>query len=210
MTLEELSVKILDVIEEFDAATAPFGLYAARDILLEPRPKEVLGEFSTLTQRRPELRSLQPFINELSHVTNWANENKKGFRFTAPNLGLVDLDLVRTSKIKVRKYGSAYRLDKHENFAARWEQLDLGENIARLWAPLGYYGYHSPPDVRMLLFIGFDRAARPFEREFAELKPHQNREAHGVTFVSRQWEDRFERKFFVRAALWARLRKDFE
>lgn len=203
MNLEELSSKVLDVIEAFDAATAPFGLYAARDILLEPRPKEVLGDFLTLTQRRPELRSLQPFINELSNVTNWAKGNQKGFRFAAPNLGLVDLDLVRTSKIKVRMYGSAYRLDKHENFSRRWEQLHLGDSIIQLWKPLGDYG--SPSDVRMLLFLGFDRAARPFERELAELKPHQNRETHGVAFVSRQWEDRFDRKFFVRAALWARL-----
>ncbi len=210
MNLEELSAQVLDVIEAFDAATAPFGLYAARDILLKPRPKEFLGDFLTLKERQPELRDLEPFITQVGNVTDWAKQDKAKFRFSASGLGLVDLTLVRTSKIKVRKFGSGYCIDKQENFASGWEQLDLGDGIARLWGRSGYWGRlspyrpDSPSEVKMLLFLGFDRAARPFERELMELKSHQNREARGVTFVSREWEDHYERKFFVRAALWAR------
>lgn len=202
MNLETLSAHVLDVIEAFDAATAPFGLYAARDILLEPRPKEVLVKFLTLTQRRPELLDLKPFINKVSNITHWTKQNETEFRFAVPNLGFVDLTLVRTSKIKVRKFGSAYRLDKHEKFEERWAALRMDKRISTV--------RQEGSGVSMLLFLGFDRAARPFERELAELKPHQNRESHGVAFVSREWEDRFERKFFVRAALWARLSKESE
>lgn len=57
--------------------------------------------------------------------------------------------------------------------------------------------------LRLLLFIGFDRAQRPFERELSELKPHQTRASHDIEFFERTWDDSMGRGFKVKAALWA-------
>ena len=126
-------------------------------------------------------------------------------RFELPDFGHAELVVKRTSKIKVRQYGSKFHLDKHENFAARWDALRMDRAIADLWAPRDMgWGIPDPPiDVRLLLFIGFDKAVRPFERELNELKPHQTRAAHGIEFFERTWDDAMGRGFGIKAALWA-------
>jgi len=205
MNISSLSEKVFDALQEFDGTSAPFGLYAAGDLAGEEPQKsfqrgrqwKTWGRWKTDTSH-PEwngaLRSLFGVEQEIFQTYDFYGVPP--FKFG--ELGLISLELKRVSKIKVRQYGSKYHLDKHENFDERWEKLRMDKAIADLWNPS-----HSNTNVRLLLFIGFDKAQRPFERELNELKPHQTRASHGIEFFERTWDDSVSRGFKIKAALWA-------
>ncbi len=145
--------------------------------------------------------ALQPLFEQLNFVPRegdnyWSKSPLPDFRLPdGDNLRLV---FKRVSKIKVRQYGSKYHLDKHENFNERWDKLAMDKAIAVLWS-----SHETGVRLRLLLFLGFDKAQRPFERELNELKPHQTRALHDIEFFERTWEDSVGRGFKVKAALWA-------
>lgn len=197
MTLEELSNKVLNVVEEFDATTAPLGLYSARDILLQPQPNDATQKFAKIAERE-DLRVISPFIQKLSDVSRWAKDNQVRFFNPISPTESFELTMVRTAKIKVRKYGSSYQLDKQLDFSQRWQAVELDEEIARLKR------LNSKIPIGILLFVGFDRVTRPFEREISVLKNHQKRKENHIEFFSREWKDRYKRGFWVRAAIWVR------
>jgi len=203
MNLSSLSEKVFDTLQEFDSTTQPFGLYSARDILLQPNANEITLPFTTRMEAREDLQDLQKFWRGLVHVDERASLNTPRFSLLLPDFGFTSLQMARTSKIKVRQYGSKYHVDKHENFDERWGQLGMDKAIAALWSS----GNAGVP-LRLLLFVGFDKAQRPFERELRELKPHQTRASHGIEFFERTWDDSVGRGFKIRAGLWAhQLRK---
>lgn len=197
MNSAALAEQIFDVLQEFDRLVQPFGWYSVRDVLLQPKPKEVVRDFANQVESKNEWQDIHQFCRIFTNIGSWGNSNMWFSSFAAPNFGSVSLKMVRTSKVKVRLYGSRYHLDKHENYSRRWDKLQLGEEILKLRTP------RADNDWQMLLLLGFDKAQRPFERELLELKPHQTRATHDIEFFERTWDDSMGRGFKVKAALWA-------
>lgn len=120
MNTAELATQIFDVLEEFDRSVKPFGLYAVRDVLLQSKPSEVVRPFRSEMKTREDLKDVEEFRLKFADVQHWAKLDAPHFYFTVPKLGSTLLQLVRTSKIKVRQYGSKFHVDKGENFNERW------------------------------------------------------------------------------------------
>jgi hypothetical protein len=125
-------------------------------------------------------------------------------RFALPKYGEVELLIRRISAIKVRKYGSHYRLDNHVQFRERWAALAMDKHLSNLWKPSSLAD--TTVRLRCIVFIGFGREAEPFGREIAALQKSLPWEPHQVVYRTRCWLDRYERGFSVRLAIWARQR----
>ena len=205
MSIFNLAEEIFDALQEFDRLSAPFGLYAAGDLAGEEPPKklrrgkwwEEWGRWKA-NRDHPEWNgTLRPFFGSeqeiLQTVHVWGV-----LPFEFRDFGRVSLELKRVSKIKVRQYGSKFHVDKHENFDERWDKLAMDKAIGDLWS-----SWRPEVNLRLLLFLGFDKAQRPFERELGELKPHQTRASHDIEFFERTWDDSVGRGFKIKAALWA-------
>lgn len=197
MNIAKLGEEIFDALREFDQDVRPFGLYAARDVLLQPNPSEVVRPFLDQMKAREHCQDIKEFYLKFADVQRWSKLNTSYFSFFVPDFGSVSLRMARTSKIKVRQYGSRYHLDKHENPKERWRELQLDEAIPKLCRQ------QADNDWQMLLFVGFDKAQRPFERELSELKAHQTCVSHGIEFFEQTWDDAIGRGFKIKAGLWA-------
>ena len=205
MNIAGLAEEIFDALQEFDRLIAPFGLYAAGDLAGEEPEKKIQrgrsweGWKNWKTARdHPEWEGALKAVFENRSGNLSAQFLNSGCAFQLSDVGRVQLIVSRTSKIKVRQYGSKYHVDKHENFVQRWDELRMDKAIADLWA-----SNESNIKLRLLLFLGFDKAQRPFERELGELKPHQTRASHNIEFYERTWDDSIGRGFKIKAALWA-------
>jgi hypothetical protein len=114
----------------------------------------------------------------------------------------VELVMVRISKIKVRRYGSAYRVDPHNDYLERWDKLRLNKRLSDLWKPSaleqGWVG------MRLFIFIGFAQEAEPFHKELWQLDEQLHWEEHGALYQTHCWEDRYERHFNIRLSAWSR------
>lgn len=109
--------------------------------------------------------------------------------------------MVRTSKVKVRRFGSAYRMDNHVKHGERWSELRMDRLLSDLWKPSTLaYDRH---ELRLLLFVGFAAEARPFHRELSELQADTDWEPHGASYETRCWKDRFQRGFGTRLSCWS-------
>lgn len=202
MNITFLADEIFDALQEFDRTSAPFGLYAAGDLAGEEPPRGRSWkeqEQWKINHYFPEWQGALKTVFELGNrgVNVSFSSSGTGLSFF-PAFGQVRLSFKRTSKIKVRQYGSKYHLDKHENFDERWNKLAMDKAIANLWA-----SDERNIKLRLLLFLGFDKAQRPFERELNELKPHQTRASHDIEFFERTLDDSMGRGFKIKAALWA-------
>lgn len=187
--LTAFAESLLDVLELFDTSIPPLGLYASDD--LAPVIKNGTHYFEWSRALAPYLKekgyAYTTFQSFLSSQTAWIE---------VPEIGRVHLQLAKTSKIKVRKYGSRYYIDKHVDFTERWQRLRVSKMIGAL--------QHLSVDVGIALFIGFDSTVDPFGKEISQLQEELHWEKHEVTFLTRKWADRYERGFNVRLALWAR------
>ena len=206
MNLEVFAEQIFDALEGFDRSSAPFGLYAAGDLAGEEPQRGRKGYSSEkmeawkMRREHPEAEgALLPLLETLDAVKEEESHFPGWNAFSLPELGRINFQFKRVSKIKVRQYGSKYHVDNQENFGERWDKLQMDKAIAGLWVPTA-----RDIQLRALLFVGFDKAVRPFERELNELKPHQTRASHGIEFFERSWDDSMGRGFKIKAALWVR------
>jgi hypothetical protein len=197
MTTSSWSKAILDAVQEFDFNTAPYGLYSVRDLAVDIAREKALDHFTDSIRRHKQYQEIAPFADELRRVTAWAKQDEFQRTWNLPDETGVEVRCIRLAKIKVRKFGSSYHVDKHENFAHRWAACNLGSAISRLWSD-----GRDTAIVRAVLFIGFDNALRPFERELNALNPHRKHAERGAAFTSQEWLDVHGRGFRVRAALW--------
>ena len=122
---------------------------------------------------------------------------------SVPDIGYTTLKLVRISKIKVRKYGSHYRVDRLENYGERWESLKLGKELSNLWKPSSLAD--RSVKMRVVLFLGFDKVEDPFARELSELGQSVPWGDRDVTYETRILRDRYDRNFSIRMSAWARI-----
>lgn len=179
-----ISLGLLDALEEFDKSTPPLGLYACEE-LLPPSPRPNYHPEWTLC--------LKPYLKQLDASLSSGEIRQGSVAFHLPGGTEVSLRLLRTSKVKVRKFGSRYRVDPHNKYEERWRELQLEQHLRQLWK----YNWR-----RVLLFIGFDRAAEPFEEELASLSATTRWEKRNIGYLTRTWPDRYERSFSVRLCAW--------
>jgi len=195
---QALSEALLDALEEFDQSTAPLGLYASEELMAD-------GQFaSRKSARRPQEwhRCIAPLLQRLRcGVQDYLNDPWAWV--TVRDFGVIRLHLIKISKIKVRKYGSCYRIDNHENYKERWQQLRMDRLLSDLWSPSSLA--QSDVRLRILVFIGFDKADDPFGRELSRLHQDLNWDNQGASYSTRTWADRYERGFHVRLSAWTRL-----
>lgn len=188
--------ELLDVLERFDASIPPFGLYASSETSTSGKARNL--EWYQALKPHFEKMKTRPwtsysFPNDEAHIMH-------------PDGSMWWLHLTKVSGVKVRKFGSHYRVDKTEDFRQRWEEEKLDKHLSALWSP-STQSLHLVT-MNMLLFIGFDKAEASFEREIKALQQQVDWEPHGVTYCTRTWADRYERNFHVRLAVWARIRDE--
>lgn len=193
-----LPLEIIDALDAFDRETAPLGLYACEEYRMGDQPFPRLHQEWNLC--------LKPRLTDLGCVPynpTSAQVRDGIFGFTLPDGSPARLRIVRTAKIKVRKFGSAYRVDPHHKYAERWNELRLDRVISDLWKPSRLTPVRQ--ELRLFVFIGFAAESEPFAKEFARLDKQLRWAEHGTNFESRWWEDRYDRHFSVRLGAWAHL-----
>jgi hypothetical protein len=200
MELIALSRNLLTVLEQFDEAILPLGLYSSNELPdTNQKGKWHLSEWD---------KAIVPYLKQ-QHCTIYklkrhpkSNQHHDAYQtwLYIPGLGKVNLTMIRFPKIKVRKYGSKYRIDSHENRSERWQNTEIDRYIYSLWNPSRFEtGKYS----EVLLLIGFDKAQNPLDKELTELQRSLQWEKKGVTYLTRTWEDKAQRGFGIRLALWA-------
>ncbi|HEX8552023.1 MAG TPA: hypothetical protein VF681_10775 [Abditibacteriaceae bacterium] len=199
MTLSELCEGALSSLEAFDEATAPLGLYASDELIASAQPKARYLEWS---------RAIQPYLRALGAAcpnNSSLSRNRLSAHADVPIMGTVGFSLVKFSQIKVRKYGSAYHVDKHEDRKERWKETDLSGTISSLWKDPTHWS-NFQEHAHVVVFIGFDKATRPLERELSELQATLRWQEKNVDYATRTFEDKVGRGFGIRLATWARVR----
>ena len=199
---------ILDALEAFDLRTAPFGLYACEEYQAQgdqPHPR-FRQEWKLCL--KPCLAGLGCRPASKLWVPRGPIPGDPGghaglFSFDLPDGGgLAEATLVRTAKIKVRKFGSAYRLDRQVKFRERWQALRLNQHLNGLWKPRRWSARDAA--LQIVLFLGFAAERDPFREELAELEAQVRWDRHDVRFRSRTWPDPHDRFFSLKLAAWSR------
>jgi len=201
---QETANELLLGLEAFDSVIGPEGLYAAE----ERDPSQPAFRWQLEWER-----CLMPCIGKAGAVcagdggfrenwrhsfSDWRRRNRPpgiasaNFRF--PGGSEISIDMVKISKIKVRKYGDTYRIDPHFDFEDRWESLRLGSYLRH------YRPKRSSP--RFLLVVGFDSHNDPFQHELTHLKDECSWHTLDWAMITHSWQDPHHRGFNTRAAIW--------
>jgi hypothetical protein len=181
----ELADAVLNALDALDVADGPHGLYSCHDLEPSRPPTSLYREWNV--GLRPALEQLG--ATELSARSPFAEPS-----FHLAGLGLCELRIRRVATIKVRRFGSAYRVDDRVDRSQHWQAADVGALLN---------GLRYPPTGRrlsMVVLIGFAREARPLERELREVA----RDQQGLESVQRCWPDRYGRAFSVGVTVWWR------
>jgi hypothetical protein len=198
--INNLAERLLDSLEQFDSDTLPLGLYASDELVENQPPRPRYQEWDKALLPCLKLQIPQASLGYYTLRFSRVNLSTSQTTCHIPHIGNTEIVLIKFSNIKVRKYGSRYRVDNHKNRMQRWKEIDLSGRISGLW---------KQPDLpqkaaRILLFIGFDKSARPLERELGRLHETLNWEKKAVVYSTRTWRDKAERGFSVRLSAWSR------
>ncbi|MGI4789597.1 MAG: hypothetical protein ACRYFS_12190 [Janthinobacterium lividum] len=189
-----LSLALLEALDAFDQKTLPLGLYACEEHKAMDKPFPRLHQEWHLC--------LKPCLEAFGCSTGWANIRDGAFNFNLPDKTRAEMRVVRTSKIKVRKFGSAYRLEPHNKYEERWQELRMDRDLSNLWKPSALAERHI--GLRLFLFIGFAKEPDPFGKELAQLSEQLRWDENRAHYETRAWADREDRHFFVRLSAWCR------
>ena len=186
--LNHVCSELLNALEAFDAKTIGLGLYSSEDLTS-------LG-YSAIHQEWH--KCLKTRLEKLQLRVSFDPAVEGLLRIITADRNVISLKALRISKIKVRKFGSSYRLDPHLEYPKRWKDLKFGTHLRNLWSP----SYEK--QSKILLFIGFDAKREPFCDELGKLMEKYAFEKQGVTYLTRFWEDIYERNFSIRLCSWSR------
>ena len=180
---------LLEALHDFDVKASPVGLYAAEEYKMKGHPQPHLKvEWEQCL--KPAMKSLG--CNPVGRAKFTAHRLSVQFQ---PGGKVRCLSVSRLSKVKVRKFGNAYRVDPHHDFSARWDEANIGRILNDLWRYRGRPG-------GLLLFIGFAAELEPFSGEFGELQSGTAFRQRFSRAIVRTWDDPHGRGFKVIAALW--------
>jgi hypothetical protein len=208
MTVNELCENLMNVLEQFDEKILPLGLYSCDDLAEQPvSNRRIQRNYLRRNYARQSYQewvmAIEPYLSGEGYTASQPHCLKDyvyASRFDIPEIGRVNLTIARLAKIKVRKYGSSYRVDIHEQRAQRWAEMQLDSDISKVWHRAKQANI---PGMEILLLIGFDKAKNPLGQELLELQDSLHWEEKGVTYLSRAWDDKANRGFRVRLATWA-------
>ncbi|MEJ0001093.1 MAG: hypothetical protein WDO13_19215 [Verrucomicrobiota bacterium] len=203
-----LAHDLISALATFDAQLPGLGLYACHEHQAPAGKTHPYWKIEWEMALRPRLAALgcvfdwKPVFGKMKYRP--MNPLYTTIRFLTPDAKVCDLRLVRTSKVKVRRYGSGehvgYHVDRTVDFDFRWAQLKMEKQIRQLWWP---DRCQLAADIRLLLFLGFDKAQRPFHAEMTALEKTSHRLEHHIGFASKSWPDTHGREFNLLAACWS-------
>jgi hypothetical protein len=193
--MNDLCQELMAALETFDRTTAPLGLYACEEYRAKDKPFPRLHQEWQL--------ALKPRLKQLGCRPGWANAHSGDFGFALPDRTHIQMGMASISKIKVRKFGSAYRVDPQRDYPERWNQLRLDRTLSKLWKPSAFADPWRGLDL--FLLIAFAEEPEPVEKELAQLREQLQWEENGVAYYSRSWADRYGRHFYVRLCGWTLL-----
>ena len=181
----ELADAVITALDALDIADAPHGLYAGHDLDPLRTPTSLYREWTV---------GLWPALQQLGATDVYARSPFAQPSFHLPEVGRCALHIRRIALIKVRRFGSAYRVDDRADRSARWADADVATLLNRLRYPRA--GRFHP--VPLVVLIGFAREATPLGRELQQL----TRETRGLESARRAWVDRYGRAFSVGVSVW--------
>jgi len=203
-TMKPLTYELINALADLDVIIPGLGLYASFEYLVPAGKTHPFWKVEWEMALRPRLEKLGCTIDQtpVFGKTAWNPTNAlyTSLRFRTREGKVCDLRLIRTSTVKVRRYGSGYQVDRHVDFTERWAQLKMDRHIRALWWP---DRQQMSADIRMVLFLGFDKANRPFHKEMTALEKTSRWEEHGVNFKSKSWPDTYGRDFNILTACWS-------
>lgn len=182
----ELAETVMNALDALDVADGPHGLYSCHDLEPTRPPTSLYREWNV--GLRPALERFG--ATELSARSPFAEPS-----FHVAGLGLCELHIRRVATIKVRRFGSAYRVDDRADRSEHWDAADIGTLLNRLRHPRQWQRR-----LTMVVLIGFAREARPLERELQQIA----RDMQGLESAERSWPDRYGRAFSVGVTVWWR------
>ncbi|MCC6233411.1 MAG: hypothetical protein IT580_12250 [Verrucomicrobiales bacterium] len=185
-----LPVELTCALRQLDLSSGPEGLYALAESLRRPgEPRSFAAEWTRALEPALRRRGCQPL------TPNRRRCEQGEFQFLRQGEA-GRLVVLRVSKIKVRRYGNAYRVDPHLDFDARWQACRLGAHL-KTAADCRRVFPHA-----FVLFLGFADERHPFRRELDEL---QAATSFGRWFLPAHetvWDDPHGRGFRTLAACW--------
>ena len=202
--MKPLTHELVAALADLDVIIPGLGLYASFEYLAPAGKTHPYWKVEWEMALRPRLEKLGCTIDQtpVFGKTTWNPSNAlyTFLRFRTPNGQVCDLRMVRTSHVNVRRYGSGYHVDRTVDFADRWAQLKMDKHIRQLWWP---DRYQMSADIRLVLFLGFDKANRPFHKEMTALEKTSRWPERNIIYKSKSWPDAYDRDFNILAACWA-------
>lgn len=177
-------------VRAFDESASPQGLYAIDEYRAgaTPKPRNLTAWQSII---RPTLERLEYEAMQRASAKSLTSGR---FDFFGHGRSLT-IELVRVSKIKVRRYGNAYRLDPHFDFAERWNELRLAGRIRAKVHPIW-------DDERILLLIAFAKGPRGLDHELSAVHDKLGATEQSAIYTKDQWPDPHGRGFETLCASW--------
>jgi len=195
--------ELVAALADLDVIIPGLGLYASFEYLAPAGKTHPYWKVEWEMALRPRLEKLGCKMDQTPAFgkTAWNPKNAlyTTIRFRSPDGKVCDLRMIRTSTVKVRRYGSGYHVDRTVDFADRWAQLKMDKHIRQLWWP---DRCQMSADIRLVLFLGFDKANRPFHKEMTALEKTSHWTERGITHKSKSWPDTYGRDFNILAACW--------
>jgi hypothetical protein len=204
--MKSLSLEMISALAELDSRIPGLGLYSSFEYETPAGKTHPFWKIEWEMALRPRLEALgctmdrKPIFGKTKFQP--VNPLYTSIHFLMPTAKVCDLRLVRTSTVKVRRYGSGYHVDRTVDFEGRWAQLKMEKQIRELWWP---ERCRAIADIRMILFLGFDRANRPFHTELTALEKSIRWTEHSIAFQSKSWPDAYGRAFNILAACWSSM-----
>jgi hypothetical protein len=202
--MKSLAREMISALAELDARIPNLGLYSCFEHQTPAGKTHPFWKIEWEMALRPRLEALgctldqKPIFGKTKYRTH-GHLPCTPLRFLTPIAQVCDLRLIRMSKVKVRRYGSGYHMDRTVDFDGRWAQLKMDKHIRELWWP---DRYQMSADIRMILFLGFDKANRPFHSELTALEKATRWTESKIEFQSKSWPDTDGRDFNILAACW--------
>jgi hypothetical protein len=206
--MKSLAREMISALAELDSRIPELGLYSSNEFQTPAGKTHPYWKIEWELALRPRLVGLGCILDAkpIFSKTKFRPYNSlyTSIRFMTPAAQVCDLRLVRVSTVKVRRYGSAYgkgyHVDRTVDFNFRWAQLKMEKQIRELWWP---DRYQMSADIRMILFLGFEKANRPFHTELTALEIASHWTERQITHQSKCWSDTYARDFNILAACWA-------
>jgi hypothetical protein len=179
---------LLELVRAFDVREAPHGLYGVL-------PEYVNGG------RMPSLAHVLalPRAKVLREIGGNCHSRLRDTRVRIHVEGAwVSLTVLDHATTKVRRFGSAYRLDAHDGKPPLAPPWRLDSLVPKLGKGIGSWGYRRQA-LLVVMHAETEREIHTFAGRVAE---PAFLDRYGVAMTRDLWSDRYDRGFFTGVYLW--------